>query len=278
MEDKKNNRLKNNFFSKIGNKYILQKIFANLTLKILLQIIKYNKSIQEKLEKDINDYIKYYKKIIIEIIPIKKEEDKKSIDENSRDDEEDENSREDEEDENSRDDEEDENSKDEKKKDYFINYEEEDNQYYHIYFNDEKEEKYRTYFIKDENVIKIKIIIDEQITSFEKLFNCCDCIEKINFIKFNRIDINNMSDMFYGCSSLKELNLNNFNTINVTDMFGMFSGCSLLQELNLKTFNTINVTNMRSMFLGCSDELKKKIYYQNPNIKDGAFRQIKIIE
>ena len=46
---------------------------------------------------------------------------------------------------------------------------------------------------------KIKIIIDEQITSFKKLFYECVCIEMINFIKFNRKDINNMKLMFFGC-------------------------------------------------------------------------------
>ena len=47
---------------------------------------------------------------------------------------------------------------------------------------------------------KIKIIIDYQIKSFERLFNECKCIEKINFKKFYRNNITNMSCMFSGCS------------------------------------------------------------------------------
>ena len=78
----------------------------------------------------------------------------------------------------------------------------------------------------------INIILDNEIKSFEKLFDCCKCIEKIKFIKFKRDDINNMSGMFYGCSSLKEFNINNFNTNNVTDMNNMFYGCS--KELIIK--------------------------------------------
>ena len=75
MKDKMKKGIKGNSFKKIGSKYILQKIFDNLTENKLLKIIKYNKSIQKELEKDINDY-KNYKKIIIEIIPINKEEEK----------------------------------------------------------------------------------------------------------------------------------------------------------------------------------------------------------
>ena len=84
--------------------------------------------------------------------------------------------------------------------------------------NDSKEEIKNSEFIHKYDVKKIKIIIDYQIKSFEKLFNKCKCIKKINFIKFNRNDINNMSYIFYGCASLKELNLSNFNTNNAKDM------------------------------------------------------------
>ena len=105
--------------------------------------------------------------------------------------------------------------------------------YYHIYFNDNKEEIKRNYFNKNDNVSKIKIIIDYQVKSFEELFYYCECIEYINFKKFYRNNINNMGSMFWECSSLKELNLSNFNTNNVTNMEGMFYECSSLKELNL---------------------------------------------
>ena len=182
MEGQMNNGIKENSYKNIKSKYILQKIFANVTEKKLLQIVNYNKNIQEELEKDINDFKKYYNQIIIEIIPINKGD-----------------------------------------KNTFIKFKEEENKYYHIYFNDETEEKHRNYINKDENVAKIKIIVDEQIKSFQGLFYFCDCIERINFINFNRKDINNMSYMFFGCSSLIEINLNNFITNNVTNMSYMFS-------------------------------------------------------
>ena len=141
---------------------------------------------------------------------------------------------------------------DEEIKNNFINIKEEYKSYCHIYFNDDKDEKRQYYFNKGDNITKIKIILDNEIKSFEELFSCCRCIEKIEFINFNRNDIHNMQSMFYGCSSLKELNLNKFNTINVTDMRGMFHGCSSLKKLNLNNFNTTNVTDMGYMIFKCS--------------------------
>ena len=115
----------------------------------------------------------------------------------------------------------------------FISINEEDKKYLHIYFNDNKKEEIeRTYLDEDENVSKISIIIDYQIKSFKGLFDDCKCIESIEFKKFYRNNVTNMSWMFNECSSLKELNLNNFNTNNVTNMSWMFSGC--LDELKLK--------------------------------------------
>ena len=118
----------------------------------------------------------------------------------------------------------------------FININKEDEIYYHIYFNNNREEIKRNYLNENENVEKIKIIIDHQIKSFEKLFVYRECVECIYFKKFYRNNINNMSFMFSDCSSLKELNLNNFNTENVKDMSGMLSRCLSLKELIFNNF------------------------------------------
>ena len=102
-----------------------------------------------------------------------------------------------------------------------------------IYYNDNKKKEIKnTSLNKDDNVSKISIIIDYQIKSFSRLFYNCGSIESIEFKKFCRNNITDMTSMFYGCSSLKELNLNNFNTNNVTNMSFMFSDC--LNELKLK--------------------------------------------
>ena len=179
-----------------------------------LETIRYNKSIQKRINININHYKAYSEtktSIELDIIPMKGEYGK------------------------------------------FININEEDKKYFHIYFNDNKKKEIEnTSLYKDDNVSKISIIIDYQIKSFSELFYNCECIESIKFKKFYRNNVTDMSDMFSGCSSLKELNLNNFNTNNVTNMSGMFSGCSSLKELNLNNFNTNNVTNMSYMFSGCS--------------------------
>ena len=56
----------------IKSKYILQIVFEILPKNKSLEIIKYNKKLQEKIYNNINDYkesLKIYSSIIIEIIP-----------------------------------------------------------------------------------------------------------------------------------------------------------------------------------------------------------------
>ena len=146
----------------------------------------------------------------------------------------------------------------------FINIlKEEDKIHYHIFFNNDEGETRRRYIKKDEIVNKIRIIIGFKINSFEKLFYDCACIESINFIKFLRTTITNISYMFCGCTSLKELNLSNFITNNVTCMDSMFSRCVLIKELNLPNFNTKNVNDMTFMFSDC--HLLEKLDLSNFN-------------
>ena len=94
----------------------------------------------------------------------------------------------------------------------FINIDEENKPYYHIYFNDEKEEIKKYDINEQDKVNKIKIIIDFQVKTFNGLFEDCKCIKSINFIKFKRNNINNMSKMFNRCTSLKKINFSKFNT------------------------------------------------------------------
>ena len=87
----------------------------------------------------------------------------------------------------------------------------------------------KNYFVKDDKISKIKIIIDNEVESFESLFAECYCIESISFKNFYRKNINNMSYMFNQCSSLKILNLSHFITDNVTNMACMFFYCRSLK-------------------------------------------------
>ena len=130
----------NNILIKIRSKYILKQIFDNLKENKLLEIIRYNKNIQNKLNKNLIDYIKEYSKIVIEIIPK------------------------------------------EKKFGKFICVPKRYESYYHIYFNDNKEEIKRKKLNKDENIFKIKVILDYKIKSLSHLFSKFKYIKKITFI------------------------------------------------------------------------------------------------
>jgi len=205
----------NNKFRDLKSDYFIQILFHIISKNKSLELIKYNKYIQKRINININDYKDYveiYSPIEIEVIPkLKKYENDK-----------------------------------------FINIEEADKKYYHIYFNNNKKKEInRTYLNADDKVSKINIIIDYQVKSFYRLFSLCYIIESINFKKFYRNNITNMNFMFNRCYSLKEINFTNFNTDNVTDMSGMFYICNSLKELDLSKFNTNNVTDMSAMFFGC---------------------------
>ena len=192
-------------FKKLKSDFFIQKVFYNLLKKKSLDIIKYNNNIKKRVNISIKDYKEYSE--IYSSIEIEIKPVKNEYGE-------------------------------------FINMNENEI-YYHIYFNDNKEEIKRNYLDENDNVSKIKIIIDYQVKSFKELFYKCYCIEYIYFKKFYRNNVTNMQFMFLECSSLKELNISNFNTNNVHFMI--------------------------SMFFGCSDRFQKKIRAQYKNIKEEAF-------
>ena len=69
MEIINDNSLNKNLLNLIKSKYILKQIFNHLKNKTLLQIIRYNKNLQKKLNKTKTHYKREYLNIIIEIIP-----------------------------------------------------------------------------------------------------------------------------------------------------------------------------------------------------------------
>ena len=111
--------------------YFIQKFFEYIPERISLEIIRYNKSIQKRINININHYKAYsekYSSIELDIIPMKGEYGK------------------------------------------LININEEDKKYFHIYFNDNKKKEIENTSLYKNNVSKISIIIDYQIKSFSKLF------------------------------------------------------------------------------------------------------------
>ena len=200
-------------FEKVKSKFNLKTIFNHLQKRKTLEIVKYNKKAQKRINIDIGDYKDYcaaYTTIEIDIITANNKFGK-IININNK----------------------------------------EDEKYFHINYNNEEEVK-RNIEGLNCNTSKISIVIDYQIDSFYRLFENCECIESINFKKFFRNNIKNMGNMFSGCLSLKEVNLSNFNTNSVTDMSKMFFECSSLKELNLNKFCFNKVTNMEKMFYKCS--------------------------
>ena len=233
-------------FVNLKSDFFLLKLFGIMKKHKSLDIVKYNKKLQNLLEFSINDYkenSQLYSSIQIEL-----KLDENKIKENSK----------------------------------FINIQDKEKDYYHIYFDGSNEEIKRNYLKENEKIKTINIKIDYQVKSLKELFKDCICISSIIFKQFNRNDIiemnnmfdgclsvvkidlskfntenvNNMDKMFYKCHSLKELNLSNFNTENVTNMDAMFAGCILVKELNLSNFNTKKVTDMSVMFAKCH-ELKE---------------------
>ena len=245
--------------------YILKTIIQNLSKRRYLHLIIHNKKLQNKLNISIDNYIKYYNQIEIEIIPDKK----KMI-----------------------------------CKEEFIRIRDEiDKSFYHIYFNDENKEIERNYLTKDEDVSKIKVLIDMEVKSIEALFSGCYCIKEIKFIKFNRTDFNdfrymfndckylkyiyikklktnnveNMDNMFNSCKSLKKLDLSNFITDKVKSMRYMFKSCSSLKELNISSFKFNKSTDVEYMFSYCPTKLKKEIKNKYKDINYNAFHDYVIM-
>ena len=141
----------------IKTDYFLEKVFNILRKKKTLNIVKYNKNIKKRINININDYKEYSEKYSSIEIEIKPVSNRYSE---------------------------------------FIKFKEEEEIYYHIYFNNNEEEIKRKYISKDEEIKIIRIKIDYQIKSFEKLFHNCKFIESIYFQKFYRNNINNMNSMF----------------------------------------------------------------------------------
>ena len=206
-------KLINNKFENLKSDFLLKKVFNTSSVKIALEFLKYNKKTQKRINFSLNNYKEYSGKYSSIKMELKLVENIFGK---------------------------------------FINIKKGEESYYHIYFNDSEEEIKRTFIKENEKVNSINIIIDYQIESFDNLFYNCKCIKSINFKKFARNNIKNMSYVFYGCSSLEEIKFSNFITSNVENMSFMFFECSSLKKLNLSNFDTSNVKNMCNMFGACS--------------------------
>ena len=126
------NKLKQNLsktnFDNLRSDYFLMKIFDYTTKMKSLEILKYSKKLQKRLNLNINDYKKYsqyYSSIELTL------------------------------------------TLDNYKNDIFINIPDSKREYYHIYFDDSIEEIKRNYLNEKENIKMIKITINHQVKSFK---------------------------------------------------------------------------------------------------------------
>ena len=124
---------KNNFIN-IKSDYILKNIFKLIKRKKQLEIVINNNKLKKRLNLSINDYIEYSQLYSSIEIELKPADYKYGK---------------------------------------FINIKEEELEYFHIYFDISNEEQIRNYIKEKENVKTIKIKIDYQIKSFNRLFTDC---------------------------------------------------------------------------------------------------------
>ena len=229
---------------KIKSRYILKKIFKNLKKRISLDMVKYNKKTQKKLNYDFKSY-KDFSEIIMEVIP---ELNKfgKFI-----------------------------NIINQGEEIYFHIYFNNDDKEIKRTYIEENEIVSKITIIIDYEVrsfyqlfSECKYIESIRFIRFERdniidmshMFYDCNLLKELDLTNFNTTKVTSMKYMFYGCSPLKELNLSNFITDKVTNMGSMFERCALLNRLNLTNFNTENITDMSYMFAGCSSLKELNIY------------------
>ena len=247
MAENKNNQNIKNILANIKSKLIFRKIFCNILEKKLLNIIRFNKNFQNKLNKNIIDYKKRYLKIEIEIIPHKYSYGKFiNIDKDNR--------------------------------QYYHIYFNDNKEETKINVIPENAKITKIKIIIDYEAASIKGLFQtckcikkinfikfkrQDFMSMRFMFSGCQFLQELHFTEFNTNNVNNMKDMFSGCEFLEELNLSNFYTDKLTNMSGMFSGCSSLKKINFSNFNTNNVTNMSHLFSGCKllEEINLSNFY-----------------
>ena len=219
----------NNKINNIKSIYILKKIIRCPCEKKLLNIIKYNKNLQKKLDYNNDDYGKYIDtKITVVFSKSKKCSGLLSLDEKHR------------------------------TLPLF-----KDRKNIKIYYNNhEKKDKKEDYYDENERPIKAHIIINKSITDFSSLFEDQHGIAGVFFKRVNS-QIKDISCMFYDCSRLKIVDFGSFKFNNNKNMNGLFGGCKRLEEVDWPKINTKNVTDMSYMFTNCKKLKKIKLSHFN---------------
>ena len=242
----------------IRSDYILRKIFYYIPENKLLNFIRYNKYIQNRIEKDINSFREYSK---IEIELTLKLENQREFIINIL------------------------NKKDQINYHIFLNDDKEELKRIYITKTDiakkakiiiEPEVNSFAQLFKNCCINTINFIKCNRNNIYDMNSMFCDCasLEEVNFNKFNPKNVKDMSNMFHSCNALKKVNFGKFNANNVANMSDMFSCCFLLEDLNLSNFsaNAGRLTSMKKMFYYC--ESLRKLNFPNfltDNVKDMSY-------
>ena len=224
-----------NLLKKIHSKYILNLIMDVLKENKRLNLIKYNKILQKKLDIKLENYVEYSKIVIIEIVPLKVLHKTYFINYGSE------------------------------EKNYLeiyfddkrrkVNYITKKDNVSKIKIIIKREFKrferlfYRCKFIEKINFVSFN---RDDITNMRGMFMECINLKEINFNSFNTKNVKDMCLMFSDCNSFTKLNLSTFNTSNVVNMASMFYNCFNLEELDISNFDISNVSVMSRMFHKCS--------------------------
>ena len=261
----------NSILNKIKSKDILKELFTFVGEKIELNLLKYNKFLQNRVDLSLKDY-ESFKNIIIFIkfdvdyvneLRNEYKELKNKIDNKNY-----------------------ENEEQKKKLTGDLNSKEQElkksrfmglpffNQYrefikiFYITGQDKSEEAENSAFYNflDESkpIPDIKISIDKNanITDCFSMFANCTTVKEIEFVKFYTKDVTSMRHMFYFCSHLRHLDLTNFDTSNVTTMFGLCKKCHNLETFKIsEKFVTSKVTDMQYLFEDCNNIVELDLHY-----------------
>ena len=220
---------------KIKCEYFLKNIIDCVSEKIYLNVLKYNKELQKKLNLSINSYIKFFNQIVIEVIPKEKRRKKCPFINRGN------------------------------KNFYHIFFDEGRQEIKRNYILS-KEKVMKIKIIIDMNVksltglfkgcrclkeIKFIKFNRNDISKMSKMFYKCKSLTNLDITKLKTDNVKSMRYMFADCQSLLALDLSNMKTDNVTNMEGMFCYCYVIEKLDVSKFKTDKVTNMYSMFRLC---------------------------
>ena len=126
-----------------------------------------------------------------------------------------------------------------------------------IFINNKEKELSEFYeYAQNENVIFVRLKMNEKVNSFNEMFK--DCSSLISFNEgnnWNLSNINDMSYMFYNCESLGFLSkISKWDTSNVINMDYLFYNClSLIPFPDISKWNISKVKRKTDMFNGCSN-------------------------